>query len=152
MSVELDVWLLDLASIRFSWSPGSSCLSVFSSRLEVLAVVKLDPTLPVEELATRGFNEVLERGKITRVLDTGGRSTFRVALYNPYTAEVAVGGLPRTKAFSDREALQISDEGCPGAVRGNQLWLAGRKLEYVPVSPAHIIHAKAAHEELAAVC
>jgi hypothetical protein len=146
MSSATDLWLLDLAGIRFSWSRTSRCLSVYSSRLEVLAVVRLDGSLSTEETALRGLDEVLKVGRVERVL-THGREVYPVGLYNPFTAEVAVGGVPGTRTFSDRKVLDIDDDGALAAVIGSEMVVGDRVLSLIPVSPAGITRAKTAHED-----
>jgi hypothetical protein len=148
MSSNARAWLLDMAGIRFSWAKGSSALSVFSSRLEVLAVVRLDPCLTTEEMALRGLDAVLGGGRVERVLP-GGRESFPLGLYNPYTAEVAIGGMPKTRTYSDRAPMELGEEGCLAEIQGDLIVVEGRCLEYIPVSPQAISRARGAYEELA---
>jgi hypothetical protein len=146
MSSATDFWLLDLAGIRFSWSKGSSCLSIYSSRLEVLGVVQLDPELSTEEMALRGLDEVLANGRVERV-QFDGRVVFPIALYNPFTSQVAVGAIPLTRTYSDRAVIDMDDDGCRAKLVEEELYVDERCLPLVPVGPGAVSRAKLAHEE-----
>ncbi len=122
------LWLLDITSIRFSWAPSGSCLSVLTSRREVLSVVQLEQGTSVEEAALQGFDSALSRGRVERVLPEVGRQSWGVALYDPFTAHVAVGPLPKTEVYSDRHAVELDDDGCLVTLDDSGLWVGSRLL------------------------
>lgn len=130
-----DLLIVDLASLRYRWDAERTTLTVFSAQREVLAVAAGVGHLSDREAASRACDLVLDRGRVSRAaadwdyVDVDvvgedvhaaaaaaaarGRVRFRVALYNPYTAQVSVGPVPDTEVFSCNRPLQLPAGGLP---------------------------------------
>jgi hypothetical protein len=139
------LWLLDITSIRFSLAPNGEFLSVLTSRREVLSAVQLAPGTSVEEAALLGYDSALGRGRIERVLPEVGRQSYGVALYDPFTAHVAVWPLPKTEVYSDRRALELDEDGCLVTLGEAGLWVGNRLLALQEADSVAITQAIAAY-------
>lgn len=125
-------------------------MTVLSSRREVLSVVQLSRGIGVEEAALQGFDSVLARGRLERVLPDSGRREYAIGLYDPYTAEVALGALPKTKVFADRRPVAIEEDGCLGHLDESGLWIGDRLLVEQAPSALAVTRAAAAYDEASA--
>jgi len=112
-----NVLVLDMATIRFRWGPEKATCAAVTSRGEVLAVVETARddagNLDVPGTAYRAFDEALGSGSVLRVLDDGSAVPVRheIALYNPFTGEVAIGAVPATITFADGRPVELDPAG-----------------------------------------
>lgn len=145
----MDVCILDLASLRYQRNREHTSLTVYSALREVLAVLEVDPGLDERELAFLGCDAALERARLVRVDPVRGRSRLRVALYNPYTAEVSLGAIPDTRAFTDESPLLVPEDGLVASLDGSgassRLVVAGRELVPVEHTFTSLTRAYSAH-------
>ena len=113
-----DVLVLDMASMRFSWSPDRTALALLTQRGEMVTVVDTQPTADPREEAFNALDHALGKGKVlrTRPGDPTGRVKYQIAFYNPYTAEVTVGRVPDTVALGDGELLPLPPDGAPAVL------------------------------------
>jgi hypothetical protein len=95
---------------------------------------------------------VSDREAVFQVLDQalntsieGPNGLGRLALYNPFTAQIAYGSIPDTTTFTDREPIALDGEGTAGYVTGDVLTIAGRELAALDPSLDEVEFAFAAH-------
>lgn len=124
----MDVLIFDLATLRYQWDATRATLSVLSSRNELLAVVDVAPTTNEREAAFQACDAALDRSRVSRTTPAG-RLRHRIALYNPYSAEVSFAAVPKTKVFSAATRLTIPANGLPAtlvsSVDGPDVLIAG---------------------------
>lgn len=110
-----DVLVLDMSSLRFRWTtPERGCVSVLSTREEVLAVIDADPSEPLATIAFRAMDDALARATVLRAdphHPAGPPLRLAVALYNPLTGEVSLGAVPATVAYTAGERLTVDAAG-----------------------------------------
>jgi hypothetical protein len=147
-SLTMELWLMDLSSLRFSWGVRGSSLTVLSARREALGVIKVEKSVTLEEAATQGFDAALGRGRVERVSAEAGRGQFPICLYNPFTAEVALGALPKTRVFTDRSPLSIEPDGQLARLDESGLWVEGRCLNEVVADLNSLSRSIATYEDL----
>lgn len=141
------LWLFDMGTIRFCWDRHRGALTVYSPRREVLGVLALPETTTLEEVAFCGYDAALAKGRIERVAVGAGRVRAQVALYNPYTAEVAVGGEGRTRTFADHRLVSLEADGSLVDLDENGLWVGGRCLPECHRDARALSRAVTAYEE-----
>ena len=144
----MELWLMDLSSIRFQWGVRGSALNVLSSRGEPLGIIQVPRDMALEEAALQGFDAALKRGKVERVTEEAGRVRYQIALYNPYTAEVSVGALPKTRVFTDRSALKISADGVAARLEDSGLVIGERVLDEIVGDFKSVSRTLATYEDL----
>jgi hypothetical protein len=119
------VVVLDMAALRIALDRPTASVAVLNG-VEPVAVFPLasfdlagfdagftsrpdggpDET-PRREFVFQVLDRTLKTGRLTRVDAQGAPGRLGVALYNPYTAEVAVGAVPTTRAFSRGAPLPL---------------------------------------------
>jgi hypothetical protein len=133
------VVVVDMSALRVQIDHIRQCLTV-AVGVEPITVVPLSSSADLVEAALEGeasqrrelvfhaLDRVLASGRLTRL--TGGvASRLPVALYNPYTAEVAIGPVPATQAFSAGAPLPLPAQGLVCELRGDELiWPDGTVL------------------------
>jgi hypothetical protein len=114
------VLVLDMASLRFRKNaPGTAC-AVLTRRGELLTAIDISPRDSDRDVIFRGLDAALDRGQVIRTDSdaTGGRTRYRLALYNPYTAEISVHAIPATVTFAAIEPVELPVDGDPAVVTG----------------------------------
>lgn len=136
----MDLWVFDLASLRFRVDTDARTLSVSSAAGDALATVAIPEGTSEREAVFLGLDAALEQGRLIR---EGG--TLEVAFANPFTNQVAVGAVPDTVAYSDGEVLTISETGVGATLRDGILVINGRSLIPVETAMASVAAALSAH-------
>ena len=108
--------VIDLANLRCRHNPTQTAVAANTAQGELLAAVDLPPGTPTRESAFLAFDAALDRGRVRRVDLDGTTRTLRIALYNPFTAEVAVGPVPKTRVFSAHHRLELPPAGLVGTI------------------------------------
>jgi len=102
----MDYVIFDLATLRYRFGAHRASVSALAPTGELLAVVDLAPHHSDREAAFLAADAALRTGRVVR-----SGHHVRVALYNPYTADVCVGPVPTTKVYCDRQPLVLAPEG-----------------------------------------
>lgn len=141
--------MFDLAALRFVRSATGDSLSALAGTGELLAVIDVAPGTAEREAALAALDAALDRARVPResVLLPGQRVRTRVALYNPYSAEVAVGSLPDTVAYGDGRPLELPATGALGVLDGEVLTVGARALARREPTPASLSRAYLAHRD-----
>ena len=132
--------VFDMSSLVFGVSPEGSTLSVRTADRVLLGSIELPPGVSRAEWCFRLLDDVLARCVLTE------RQNARVALYNPYSAEVAVGAVPHTTVFSASTPLPLDAAGTDADLDGGVLTLAGgEQLSIIEPSLEMVTRAFRAH-------
>ena len=134
-----------MASLKFRWNTDKSVLSVSSPQAELLAQVHCPEGTSEREAAFLALDAALASARIKRTEPGGSRALRRLALYNPYTAQVAVGSVPRTETYGDGHTMDIPLEGLPARIEDDFLWAGDRMLSQLQFDYEDINAAMAAH-------
>jgi hypothetical protein len=137
----VDLWVFDLASLRFRVDTDARTLSVTSAAGEMLASVAIPEGTSEREAVFLALDAALEAGRLIR---DGG--TLEIGFANPFTNQVAVGAVPETVAYSDGEPLTIGATGIGADLRDGVLMVAGRELIPVETAMATVAAAISAHQ------
>lgn len=135
--------IYDMASLKFRWNVERSVLSVISSRSEVLAQTECPEGTSDREAVFLALDAVLATSRIKRP-DLKG--THRVGLYNPYTAQVAVGSVPSTSSYSDASPIPVPADGLQALLEEDHIWIATRVLSPVELDYEKVNSSILAHE------
>jgi hypothetical protein len=107
--------VLDCATVRFRWNAQGTTLTALTSRREILATVPVDRGINPRAAAFAAMDKTLQQAVLTRVdpHDPLGRVRYRVGLYNPFTGEVALGGVPDTVTYAtlEHDPLPVDGDG-----------------------------------------
>lgn len=145
--------VFDAASLRFVRSHDGTTLSVRSATGERLAECAVQGS-DRREHALAGLDAVLASGKVLRpsLEDPARRAKVRVAIYNPYTAQVAVAPLPDTVTLGDFEPLALPLAGLVGAFddEAQTLSLGLRSLHVIDARRSQLATLHDAHNATAA--
>jgi hypothetical protein len=143
----MNVCLFDLASLRFERSADRGVVLVRTASGELLA----SSTVPVDadegRCAATVCDEALARGTVLRYVDGQGDMAVPIALYNPYSGDVAVDALPHTRAFGDGRPLRLDPNGALAVLDGDTLVVDGRPLAWIPAGAVSCSRALAAHPD-----
>jgi hypothetical protein len=137
----VDLWVFDLASLRFRVDTDARTLSVTSAAGELLASVTVPESTSEREAVFLVLDAALEKGRLIR---EGG--TVEIGFANPFTNQVAVGAVPDTVAYSDGEPLKIGAAGVVADLRNGVLKVEGRELIPVEAAMASVTAAITAHQ------
>jgi hypothetical protein len=113
-----DYLVLDMTSMRFSWSADRTALALLTQRGEIVAVVDTQPSADPREEAYRALDAALDKGRVLRARPDGpaSRARFRIAFYNPYTGEVTAGRVPDSLVLGDGALLELPADGAPAVL------------------------------------
>lgn len=145
---------MDMSTLRYQWNPDHTACCALTARGEILAVVEVDAG-PVNEreLAFRLLDRALEVGQVLRAHpdDPAKRVVYKVALYNPFSAEVSVGEVPKNVTFRDEAPLALPADGLPAeavtAGRSRRLTFPdGRTLEPRELTFLGLTRVQASHQ------
>jgi hypothetical protein len=128
----VNVVIYDMASLDFQWGPGQRSLRLVTSRGNALSWLDLETGVDPRDAAFLACDDALERGRVAMPEaidafssgDATRRLRCRVGLYNPYTAQVSIGAVPRTKIFDGAGALEVPVQGLFGELTDDELVLS----------------------------
>jgi hypothetical protein len=135
--------VLDMSSLRFHRDRGR--IAVLAGSGEMLVSCADDESLDDREAALCGMDTLLATGKLRRHDADGSHVEAVVALYNPYTMEVAVGAMPDTVVYGDGSPLELPGAGALAGSDGGELVLGARTLAVREPEWASVLRAQAAH-------
>lgn len=147
----VDVIIFDLAALRYRWNEARTALSMFSPLREQLALVSPAPGTADREAATLACDQALDVCRLRRAAtEADGSPTkvrYKIALYNPYTAKVAIGAVPHNQSFGDFAPLAIPPGGLPARLEdaGPVLLVGERALALSQPTVAELTRELAAH-------
>ena len=130
---DVNVLVLDLAGLRIVPEPGR--LAVLTETLVKLASVPDDDTMTVPERAFLAFDTVLSRAMVAGP----SGELARVGLYNPFTGQIAVHGVPDTESFGDGRPIELPREGALAVVADGMLHLPGRPVPQLEPSVSQVL-------------
>lgn len=144
--------MLDMAAVRFVRSEDGMSLSALAGTGELIALIDVAPGTADREAALAAFDAALDLARVPRpsLTDPSRIVRTRVALYNPYTCEVAVGALPSTVAFGDMAPLQLPPSGVLASRSADEpdvLVVGARRLPRRVPTPASVSRAYVAHHD-----
>lgn len=121
--------IFDLATVRYRFAPANAYVQAVASSGELLAVAELSPEVSSRQAAFLALDAALRSGRVSR-----GSQRYRVAFYNPYTADVCIDPVPTTQVFSDQAPLAFDAQGCIARLTPEGLCTDARVLG--PVTPS----------------
>lgn len=136
----VDLWVFDLATLRFRADTDARTLSVSSAAGEVLASVTIPEDTSEREAVFLALDKALDEGRLTRA-----EGTLEIAFANPFTNQIAVGAVPDTVAYSDGEPFDIGPAGAGASLRDGILTISGRSFIPVETAMASVAAALSAH-------
>lgn len=113
------VLLLDMTTLRFSTRGGKAPLRVTTRDGVVLGQVHPRRDEKRSSMVFRALDEALKSGRVATVDPRAPRQRLvaRVALYNPFSGDVAYGATPNTVTFAAAGApLALAASGTPAVV------------------------------------
>lgn len=118
MTTDDAVLLVDMSTLRFTSAGPKAPLRVTTRSGLTLAVVHPRKNELRSDLAFRAMDEALKTGRVTKVdpHNPAQRRTLRVALYNPFSGDVAYGAAPETRTFPSGSPLALDPDGTPATV------------------------------------
>lgn len=103
-------------------------MDLLTAHGELLGSVDFNKDTSVEEAAFLVQDAALATARLKRNDEVGARTLRRLALYNPYTAQVALGSVPRTEVYTDNKALALPADGAVASSEDGLLWVGERVL------------------------
>jgi len=144
-----DLLVLDLAALRYQWDADRRFLTAFSPAGEILSVVD-GADLSDREAVFAACDLALAEAALMRPDADGVLCDLPIALFNPYTSEVAVGAVPDTDVFSaPAPFLPEADEWRASRDRdeeGEFLEVAGQRFDRWEPTFASLTRALVAHQ------
>lgn len=104
----MDLRVYDLASVRYAWNRDRTRLQLLGAHGEFLGAADVAAGADARAAAYAACEAALDRGRVR----VDGR-LWRIALYNPYSAEVSVGPAADNRIHSDQAPVAISPAGSP---------------------------------------
>lgn len=98
--------LIDMSSLRFQRSVDKKSIQASFIDNSPLINIEVDETSSDQESVFLLFEELLTKDNISF---EGG--TYPVALYNPFTFQVAVNPTPDTEIYTNNSSLEIKENG-----------------------------------------
>lgn len=119
----------DLASLDLRWGPGRTTVRLYGRDL-LLAALDVPTGEDPRITAFRAADEALALARVPSprsivVYREDPRSRHRIALYNPYTAQISLGSSPRTTVLGGDRPLHIPVDGLAGDYHDEVLHLPG---------------------------
>lgn len=139
-----DVLVLDMTTLRFAAGGPGSALRVTTRSGVHLATTHPRRKELRSDLAFRALDAALATGYALVVdpHDPRARTRLRVALYNPYSGDIAFGGDGATLTFASGEPLALDADGTRARVvvdtDGATLVIAGREVPALYRTPAEL--------------
>lgn len=138
--------VLDLASVRLTRSAEAGIAVARSSAGETLARIDVDPASDSRDVAFALYEAVLAGAVVTRTAPDGSAVTCPVALFNPYSGQISVEALPRTRIYDAGERLFDAD-GWLVRVSADRLVVDGELLAAVAPTSVSVANACGAHPD-----
>lgn len=114
----------DLTSLRFQWSGDGDALAALTASGQLLGVVDVPVAASDADAVAGVLDDALSRGRVAGA---------RVAFYNPYTGQVAVGAGARSRVFGDFAPLEVPSGGATAELAAHdgqpRLWVGDRGLD-----------------------
>jgi len=138
--------IFDLATLRFRRSARGTSMSVVAASGEVLAVVDTLAIDRNEDAAYAACEHALATGNVAR-----DGELHKIALYNPYSAEISYKAAPDSQIFGDGEAHPIDIEGSVAHIEdvedGACIILDGKRIKQREITLTGASRAWSANEE-----
>lgn len=134
------LWVLDMSTLRFRRDRTRTAISVLTRDGVTLTAMRVDPLEDDASVAHRAMDLVLRTSLITRRVGAA-TERFRVGLYDPFSAEVAVMAGDTPQAFGSGNPIPLGLAGCAATLVGRTLSVADEKVELVDRSPAALARA-----------
>jgi hypothetical protein len=141
----MQVIIYDASSLRYQWDASRTTATVTNAAGEVLASVDCPPGTSDREAAFLAMDGALGGARLRRADAKGAQTYRRVAFYNPFTAQVALGSVPRTQVFADGGALELEASGAEAVIADDALWVGSRVLPVFAPDTAAVATSLAAH-------
>ena len=138
--------VLDLASLRLSRSADARVAVARSSAGETLARIDVDPDLDARDVAFALYEAVLAGAVVTRTAADGSAVTCPVALYNPYSGQLAVEALPRSRVY-DLGERTFDVAGWLVRTKADRISVEGELLAPIVSTPVSVATACGAHPD-----
>jgi hypothetical protein len=137
------VVVFDLAMLRFEWTGARTGMTVWTPARRLLAAWEAPEGEQVSEREAvfQALDRVLE---LPLLLDG---TEHQVALYNPYTSQIALSPVPDTLTFTDGDPVELVAEGSIAALVQDALAIGGRRLARLDVDFASVSAALTAHRD-----
>jgi hypothetical protein len=146
LMVYMKFCLLDLASLHFEHTAGGDVVVARTPGGEIISRVDVEPGTDNRRAAAAACDAALAGGTLLR--SVGGRDQeVQIALYNPYSSEVALGGLPETKNYGDGDPVILPNQGALAHLEDGFLHVGDRRLPVVALSSASCSRALSAHPD-----
>lgn len=138
--------IFDLATLRFRRSARGTSINVVAASGEVLAVVDTLAIDRNEDAAYAACEHALAAGNVARQ-----GTLHKIALYNPYSAEISYLAAPDSQIFGDGDAHPISINGSVAGIDngadGTCIILDGTRIKQRDTTLTGATRAWAANEE-----
>lgn len=122
------VHILDMASLRYR-TDGHGSVVVCGVSGELLAVVAVPQDTSAQELVFQAMEHLLTAGSVPRPDPQGVVQMYRVGLYNPYTAEVVIGGAAKATVYCAPGGVALEPDGTRATVTARGLEIGDSCLE-----------------------
>lgn len=139
-SLSVNIVVFDLSTLRYRFSAQRGRVAAVAPTGEILACVDIAPTTDPREAAFRAADAALDQARVVR-----GNETCRVALYNPYSAEVALNAVPATQVFTAQVPVSLDAAGTLMRLEADTLIGPSCRLQRVEPTVARTSRALAAH-------
>ena len=138
----MNIWIFDLSTLTYSFETKKGFLNVYSGSGELLASKKSSKNLSKREMIFKALDSALNDGKLLR-----SSKIYKLGLYNPFSKQVAVDGVPNTVAYSCEAGIEFPKDGLPGEVVNGILEVEGEEFIPVEMSMRQALAAIRAHQD-----
>lgn len=112
------VVVFDLSTLTFTLSASRRSMTLRSAAGESLAVVSARPAEDEETVAFRALTQAVDHTRVLRTDDRGTVSGYGVALYNPFTAQLAYTSAQGSVTFACPSPCPVPSTGVAGTICG----------------------------------
>jgi hypothetical protein len=137
------VCAFDMASLRVRVQEHALGIEVCAATGEEL--VSFTSELTGGALVLEAFDQVLATATVLRRDETGEVVKCKVALLNPFTMEIAIEALPRTKSYELPRDVPVPLSGLVLTVSNSSCSMAGRQLEPVALKRDGLVRCAVLH-------
>lgn len=115
MTEKTHAHLLDMASITLTHDPETGIAQALTSEGHLLAAIRTDNAPTPADQACQLLDAILEKGTILAINpnDPQQRIAHKIALYNPFTQDIAVNALPLTERLTANQNIPLPKSGIP---------------------------------------
>lgn len=105
--------LLDMATINFTFQPAKNVAQAHTADGHLLSAIHTSPELTEADHICQLLDNILETGAVLDIdpTDPTQRIARKVALYNPFTHDIAVNALPLTERLALPGPIPLPKEG-----------------------------------------